>query len=78
MKTLVKPQPKLGIVSFNNKTDHLQDQLSTLRKVLDFKFYQKLFLVFFALSIFLIFPESPQDSDILCNKYNSNHACNVW
>ena len=78
MKTLVKPQPKLGIVSFNNKTDHLQDQLSTLRKVLDFKFYQKLFLVFFALSIFLIFPESPKDSHTVCNKHYSKEVCNIW
>ena len=27
---------------------------------------------------FLIIPESPKDSEILCKKYHSNEACHVW
>ena len=78
MKTLIKPQAKLNIVSFNNQTNPLQDYFNNSKSSLDFKFYQKLFLIFFAFSIFLIFPESPKDADKLCNKYNSQKVCNVW
>ena len=45
---------------------------------LDFKFYQKLFVILLASCAFLIFPESPQDSEVLCKKYQSTKACMVW
>ena len=78
MKTLIKPQAKLDIASFDNQTNHLKDCFNNSKSSLDFKFYQKLFLIFFAFSIFLIFPESPKDADKLCNKYHSQEVCNVW
>ena len=78
MKTLIKPQTKLKLVKLNNHNNHFEDQLNTSKTNLDTKFYQKLFLVFFSLSIFLIFPESPQNDDALCNKYYSEKVCNVW
>ena len=78
MKTLVKPKTKLKIVSFNDQTSHPKVQLNNLKAALDFKFYQNLFLVFLGLFIFLIFPESPKDSENLCQKYNSSEICDVW
>ena len=42
------------------------------------KFYQKLFVVLIALSTFLIFPESPIESQKICEGYNSRELCNVW
>ena len=78
MKTLIKPQTKLKLVKLNNHNNHFEDQLNTSKTNLDTKFYQKLFLVFFSLSIFLIFPESPKDLDNLCNKYHSPEACNIF
>ena len=78
MKTLIKPKAKLGIDSFNNQTNYVQIQHSSSENGINVKFYQKLFLVFFSLFLFLIFPESPQDSDVLCNKYHSDAVCNVW
>ena len=44
----------------------------------DFKFYQKLFVVFISLSTILIFPESPRELESICESYNSHKLCNVW
>ncbi len=42
------------------------------------KFYQKLIVVFISLSTFLIYPESPLESENICESYNSRQLCNVW
>ena len=78
MKTLIKPQAKLKIAIFDYATDQVEEKMLNSKISSDFKFYQKLFLLFLTLCIFLIFPESPQDSDVLCKKYHSNEACVVW
>ena len=44
----------------------------------DFKFYQKLFIVLISLSTILIFPESPKELENICESYNSQKLCNVW
>ena len=44
----------------------------------DFKFYQKLFVIFISPSTILIFPESPREIENLCKDYNSIVICNVW
>ena len=44
----------------------------------DFKFYQKLFVVLISLSTILIFPESPKELENICENYNSRKLCNVW
>ena len=44
----------------------------------DFKFYQKLLIVFITMSTILIFPESPSELENICNKYNPRKLCNVW
>ena len=46
--------------------------------LVDFKFYQKLFLVILSLSTILIFPESPRELENICESYNSRELCNVW
>ena len=78
MKALIKPQPKLKIAIFEFSTDQAQQKKINSKISIDFKFYQKLFLLFLTFCIFLIFPESPKDSDVLCKKYHSNEACIVW
>ena len=78
MQTLIKPKLKLKIASFDNSNYQVKENLDNLKFGLDFKFYQKLFVIFFALCAFLIFPESPQDSESLCKKYYSKEACVVW
>ena len=78
MKTLIKPQARLKIISLSHSTDLVEAKLINSKTRIEFKFYQKLFLIFLTLSTFLIFPESPQDSDALCKKYHSKEACLVW
>ena len=46
--------------------------------LVDFKFYQKLFLVIISLSTILIFPESPRKLENICETYNSRALCKVW
>ena len=46
--------------------------------LVDFKFYQKLFVVLISLSTILIFPESPRELENICESYNSRDLCNVW
>ena len=78
MKTLIRPQTKINIASFNHQVNHLKERSLYSRSHKDFKFHKKLFFLLTALSIFLIFPESPQNDDALCNKYYSEKVCNVW
>ena len=75
MKTAFKPNLK-------SKTFAIAESFTLLREeekgLVNIKFYQKLFLVFILLSIFLIFPESPRELENICESYNSRKLCNVW
>jgi len=44
----------------------------------NFKFYQKLFVLLIAFSTILIFPESPRELGKICESHNSRKICNVW
>ena len=46
--------------------------------IVDYKSYQKLFVVLISLSTFLIFPESPRELENICESYNFRKLCNVW
>ena len=46
--------------------------------LVNFKFYQKLFVLLLAFSTILIFPESPKELESICESYNSRKICNVW
>ena len=46
--------------------------------LVDFKFYQKLFIVLIALSTILILPETPGELESICKTYNSRESCLVW
>jgi len=46
--------------------------------LIDFKVYQKLFVIFISLSTILIFPDSPREMENICESYNSIKLCNVW
>ena len=78
MQTLIKPEVKLKIASFDNSNYQAKEKSTNSKLGIDFKFYQKLFVILFASCAFLIFPESPKDSEALCKKYNSIEACVVW
>ena len=78
MQTLIQPEVKLKIVGLDNSNSPVKEKSNYSKSGIDFKFYQKLFVILFTSCAFLIFPESPQDSEILCKKYHSTDACIVW
>ena len=78
MQALIHRELKLKRASFDDSTYQAKEKLDNSKFSLDFKFYQKLFLILISSCIFLIIPESPKDSEILCKKYYSSEACNIW
>ena len=46
--------------------------------IVNFKFYQKLFVLLISFSTILIFPESPKELGNICESYNSRKICEVW
>tara|TARA_B100000941_G_C28071795_1_gene334342 strand:+ start:316 stop:552 length:237 start_codon:yes stop_codon:yes gene_type:complete len=78
MRTLIQPEVKIKIASFEKSTNKIKEKSNNSNFILDSKFYQKIFVILLTFCIFLIFPESPQDSEALCKKYHSTEACIVW
>ena len=75
MKTAFKPY--LESNSFSISKSHVR--LIEKEKCLDnFKFYQKLFVLFIVFSTILIFPESPRELENICEDYNPRRICKVW
>ena len=75
MKTVVKPVLEL-------KTYSIYKSYTTSRKkeirLVNYKFYQKLFVVLISLSTILIFPESPKEIENICESHNSRELCVIW
>ena len=78
MQTLIHSKVKLKMAYFNNSTYEFKEKSNNRKLGLNFKFYQKLFVIIFMSCSFLIFPESPKDSEVVCRKYHSKEACNIW
>ena len=78
MQTLIQSKVKQKMVSFYNSTYKVKEKSNYSKLSLDLKLYQKLFVIIFLFSLFLIFPESPKDSEEVCRTYHSIEACNIW
>ena len=78
MQTLINPNVKLKTASFDHSTFKVKEKFNNSKLGLDFKFYQKAFLILLASCAFLIFPESPKSSEVLCEKYYSTKVCIIW
>ena len=74
MKTAIKPNLKSKTFIVNKSYSLLREKEKGL---IDYKFYQKLFVVLISLSTILIFPESPAELENICVNYNSRKLCNV-
>ena len=75
MKTAFKSDLKSKTFCFSKSYTRLREREVGL---VDFKFYQKLFLVLISISTILIYPESPRELENICENYNSEKLCNVW
>ena len=75
MKTALKPDFKSNTFSVSESFPRLIEKEVS---IINFKFYQKLFVFLLSFSTILIFPESPKELENICEHYNSKKICNVW
>ena len=75
MKTALKPDLKSKTFCVSKSYHRFVEKEVSL---VNFKFYQKLFVFLLAFSTILIFPESPKELESICESYNSRKICNVW
>ena len=75
MKAPLKTNLKSKTYCISRSYTHLAEKEINL---INFKFYQKLFVLLIAFSTILIFPESPRELGNICESYNSRKICNVW
>ena len=75
MKTAVKSDLKSKTFGISRSYTHLIEKETSL---VNFKSYQKLFVLLISFSTILIFPESPRELENICESYNASKICNVW
>ena len=75
MKTALKPALKSKTYCVSKSYSRLAEKEISL---INFKFYQKLFVLFISFSTILIIPESPKELENICESYNSKRLCNVF
>ncbi len=75
MKTALKSDLKSKTFCVSKSYPRLIEKEVSL---INFKFYQKLFVFLLAFSTILIFPESPKELESICESYYSRKICNVW
>ena len=75
MKTAFEPDLKSKTFCISKGYSYLVEKEVSL---VNFKFYQKLFVFLISFSTILIFPESPKELENICESYNSRKICNVW
>ena len=75
MKTALKPDLKSKTYCISKSYSRLKEKEIS---AINFKFYQKLFVLLISFSTILIFPEMPRELGKICESYNSRKVCNVW
>ena len=75
MKTVLEPELKLETHCISKSYSRLKEKEISF---INFKVYQKLFVLLISFSTILIFPESSRDLEDICQKYNPTKSCNVW
>ena len=75
MKTAFEPDLKIKTFCIRKSySPFIEKEVS----LVNFKFYQKLFVFLISFSTILIFPESPKELENICETYNFREICNVW
>ena len=75
MKTVLKPELKLKTYCISKSYSPPKEKEISF---INFKVYQKLFVLLISFSTILIFPESPRELENICESYNARKICNVW
>jgi len=75
MRTVLNPDLKLKTYCISKSQSLISEKEISL---VNFKFYQKLFVLLVSLSTILILPESPRELGNICESHNSRKICNVW
>ncbi len=75
MNTAFKPALKSKTYCISKSYSRLARKEISL---INFKFYQKLFVLLISFLAILIFPESPRELENICDTHNSSKICNVW
>ena len=75
MKTALKPDLKLKTFYVSKSYPRLIEKEVSLVNV---KLYQKLFVFLLALLTILIFPETPNELENICESFNSKKICIIW
>ena len=75
MKTVLKPDLKSKTFCISKSYSLPIDKEISL---VNFKFYQKLFVFIISFSTILIIPESPRELENICESYNSKKICKIW
>ena len=75
MKTAFKPDLKSKTFCVSKSYPRfVEKEVSSV----NFKFYQKLFILLISFSTILIFPESPKELENICETNNIRKICIVW
>ena len=75
MKTAFNSDLKSKTLCFSKSYTRLVEKENSY---VNFKLYQKLFVLLIAFSTILIFQESPRELARICENYNSKKICSVW
>ena len=75
MKTALKPDLKLKTYCISKSYSRLKEKEISF---INFKVYQKLFVLLISFLTILIFPETPRELGNICESNNSSKICNVW
>ena len=75
MKTAAKSDFKTKPLSNRKIFTRLKEKEIDL---IDYKSYQKLFVLLISFSVILIFAESPRELENICESYNPIKVCSIW
>jgi len=75
MNTTFKPDLKSKTYCISKSYRRLVEKEISL---INFKLYQKLFVLLISFLTILIFPETPRELGNICESNNSSKICNVW
>jgi len=75
MNTAFRPDLKSKTYCISKSYSRLVEKEISL---INFKLYQKLFVLLISFLTILIIPETPRELENICQSNNSSKICNVW